>query len=243
MISVRLIASPTHNHLLGLLPAQDRARLLELCEWVPLENGEVLCESGMPTREVYFPVEGCVSLIARNDDSPELELGLVGREGMLGAPVALGVNVAPMRMVVQAAGAAWQMSVISFRQELGRSVALQRFVNRYLYVLMVQAASSSVCQRFHALGLRLARWILVTQDRAGTDQFHMTQELLACRLGVRRVGITHAAGALQSAGLIAYHRGHIHVLDRSGLEAAACGCYAADRHTYASVLPVSGSAI
>ena len=239
MISLRSLASPTHNHLLDLLPAPDRARLLELCEWAPLEAGAVLGESGMPTRNVYFPVEGFVSLIARNDVSPELELGMVGREGMLGAPVALGVNVAPMRMVVQGAGSAWRASVISFRQELARSVSLQRFVNRYLYVLMVQAASCSVCQRFHALGLRLARWILVTQDRAGTDQFHMTQELLACRLGVRRVGITHAAGALQSAGLIAYHRGHIHVLDRAGLEAAACGCYAADKHAYATVLPAS----
>ena len=236
MIAARPAKSLTENQLLSLLPAADRSRLQELSEWVPLEPGAVLGESGMPTRDVYFPVDGFVSLIARNDDSPELELGMVGREGMLGAPVALGVNVAPMRLVVQGAGAAWQMSVVSFRQELARSVALQRCVNRYLYVLMAQMASCSVCQRFHSLSLRLARWILVSQDRAGTDLFHMTQELLASRLGVRRVGITHAAGALQSAGLIAYHRGHIHVLDRVGLEAAACGCYAADRHTYASVL-------
>lgn len=236
MISVRPAASPTHNHLLDLLPALDRARLLDVCEWVPLEAGAVLGESGMPTRDVYFPVDGFVSLIARNDDSPELEVGMVGREGMLGAPVALGVNVAPMRMVVQGAGAAWQTSVSSFRQELTRSAALQRFVNRYLYVLLAQMGSCGVCQRFHSVGLRLARWILVCQDRAGNDQFHVTQELLAARLGVRRVGITHAAGALQRARLIAYHRGHIHVLDRSGLEAVACGCYAADNHTYASVL-------
>lgn len=236
MISARPAKSLTQNHLLDLLPAPDRARLLELSEWAPLEAGAVLGESGMPTRDVYFPVDGFVSLIARNDDSPELELGMVGREGMLGASVALGVNVAPMRLVVQGAGAAWQMSVVSFRQELARSASLQRCVNRYLYVLMAQISSCSVCQRFHPLSLRLARWILVSQDRAGTDLMHMTQELLASRLGVRRVGITHAAGALQSAGLIAYHRGHIHVLDRIGLEAAACGCYAADRHTYASVL-------
>ena len=236
MISIRTADSPTHNHLLDLLPAPDRARLLAMCEWVPLEAGAVLGESGMPTRDVYFPVHGFVSLIAHNHDSPELELGMVGREGMLGAPTALGVNVAPMRMVVQGGGAAWQTSVASFRQELARSVALQRFVNRYLYVLLAQMGSCGVCQRFHSVGLRLARWILVCQDRAGSDQFHMTQELLAARLGVRRVGITHAAGALQNARLIAYHRGHIHVLDRVGLEAVACGCYAADNHTYSSVL-------
>jgi len=150
--------------------------------------------------------------------------------------LALGVASAPLRAVVQGAGTAWRIDVRAFRNELARSVALQRTLNRYVVVLMAQLAASVTCQRFHLVGPRLARWLLMSQDRARDDSLRVTHESLACLLGVRRVGITNAASALQRSGLIAYRRGDLRVLDRNGLEAAACGCYAADCKAYAELL-------
>jgi CRP-like cAMP-binding protein len=224
------------NHLIELLPRKDRLRLLAICEPVRLDLAEVLCEPGKPTRHVYFPTESFISLIAPIGGKPSLEVGMVGREGMLGAQLALGVITAPLHALVQGPGAAWRIGSAAFRGELARSAALQRTLNRYLYVLMAQLAASAVCLRFHLIGPRLARWLLMSHDRAHSDRFEVTHEFLAYMLGVRRVGITAAAGALQHSGLIEYHRGHLTVLDRSGLEAAACGCYAADRRAYAEQL-------
>lgn len=224
------------NHLIELLPRKERARLLALCEPVQLELSEVLSEAGTPTRHVYFPTDGFISLVALVEGSPSLEVGMVGREGMVGAQLVLGVVTAPLRALVQGPGAAWRIGTKAFRSELEHSPALQRGLNRYLYVLMAQLAASAGCLRFHQIGARLARWLLMTQDRAHADSFHVTHEFLAYMLGVRRVGITTAASALQRSGLIEYHRGELTVLDRSGLEAAACGCYAADRRTYAELL-------
>ena len=224
------------NHLIERLPRKDRVRLLAICEPVQLALSEVLCEPGTPTRHVYFPTEGFISLVALLDGSPGVEVGMVGREGMLGAQVALGVLTSPLRALVQGPGAAWRIDTGAFRKELAGSAALQRGLNRYLYVLMAQQAASAACLRFHLIGPRLARWLLMTQDRAHSDSFHVTQAFLAYMLGVRRVGVTAAAGALQRSGLIEYHRGDFRVLDRSGLEAAACGCYAAGRQSYAELL-------
>lgn len=224
------------NHLIERLPRKDRLRLLAICEPVQLALSEVLCEPGTPTRHVYFPTEGFISLVALLDGSPGVEVGMVGREGMLGAQVALGVVTSPLHALVQGPGAAWRVDTGAFRKELADSAALQRGLNRYLYVLMAQQAASAACLRFHLIGPRLARWLLMTQDRAHSDSFHVTQAFLAYMLGVRRVGVTAAAGALQRSGLIEYHRGDFRVLDRSGLEAAACGCYAAGRLSYAELL-------
>ena len=224
------------NHLIERLPRKDRLRLLAICEPVQLVLSEVLCEPGTPTRHVYFPTEGFISLVALLDGSPGVEVGMVGREGMLGAQVALGVVTSPLHALVQGPGAAWRVDTGAFRKELADSAALQRGLNRYLYVLMAQQAASAACLRFHLIGPRLARWLLMTQDRAHSDSFHVTQAFLAYMLGVRRVGVTAAAGALQRSGLIEYHRGDFRVLDRSGLEAAACGCYAAGRLSYAELL-------
>jgi len=221
------------NHLIDQLPRAPRKRLLALCEPVQLVLSDVLCEPRSLPPHVYFPTEGFISLVAMIDGSPGVEVGMVGREGMLGAHLALGVTRAPLHAVVQGPGAAWRIGVAAFRAELAVSPALLRSLNRYLYVLMSQLATSAACLRFHLIGPRLARWLLMTQDRAHGDGFHMTHEFLSYMLGVRRVGITLAAGALQKRGLIAYHRGDFTVLDRSGLEAAACGCYAADRRAYA----------
>jgi len=224
------------NHLIELLPRKDRLRLRALCKPVELVLTDVLCEPGGPTSHVYFPTESFISLVTVVDGGPGLEVGMVGSEGLLGVHLALGVASAPLRAVVQGAGAAWRIDVRAFRSELACSVALQRTLNRYVVVLMAQLAASVTCQRFHMIGPRLARWLLMSQDRAHDDSFHVTHESLADMLGVRRVGITNAAGALQRSGLIAYRRGDLRVLDRSGLEAAACGCYAADCRAYAELL-------
>jgi len=224
------------NHLIERLPRQDRLRLLAVCEPVQLVLGTVLCEPGKATRHVYFPVDGFISLVALVDGKPALEVGMVGREGMLGAQLALGVSTVPLHALVQGSGAAWRIGTAAFRPELARSAALQRLLRRYLYVLMAQLAVSAACLRFHEIGPRLSRWLLMSQDRAHSERFHVTHEFLAYMLGVRRVGITAAAGALQRAGLIRYHRGELTVLDRIGLEASACDCYATDVHSYTQVL-------
>lgn len=224
---------PVENHLIELLPHQDRLNLLAICEQVQLVRAEVLSEPGKPTAHIYFPTKGFISLVALVDGRPGMEVGMVGSEGMLGAQLALGVATAPLHAVVQGAGAAWRVDPEAFRNELARSTALQQGMNRYIYVLMSQLAASAACLHFHLIGPRLASWLLMSQDRAHSDHFHVTHEFLAYMLGVRRVGITTAAGALQRSGLIEYHRGELTVLDRSGLEAAACSCYAADRQVYA----------
>jgi len=220
------------NHLIELLPKAERHRLLALCESVPLDLSTVLCDVGEPMPHAYFPVEGFISLITKVDDHPGLEVGMVGREGMLGLRLALGVLTAPLRGLVQGAGVAWRISSSDFRLALPQSPALQRGLNRYLHVRLVQLATSSTCLRYHQIGPRLARWLLMSQDRAHADSFHVTQEFLAYMLGVRRVGITVAAGQLQRDGLIRYHRGELSVLNRTGLEAAACSCYRADCLAY-----------
>lgn len=224
------------NHLIARLPRKDRLRLLAICEPVQLALADVLYEPGKPTRYIYFPTDSFISLVALVDGRSGVEIGMIGCEGMLGAQTVLGVDAAPSHALVQGAGGAWRIGVAAFRAELAHSAALQRHLNRYLYVLMTQLASSVACLRFHLIGPRLARWLLMSQDRARSDSFHVTHEFLAHMLGVRRVGITTAACALQRGGLIEYHRGDLRVLDRCGLEAAACSCYAANRRAYATLL-------
>ena len=224
------------NQLIERLPRADRRRLLALGEHVPLVLSEVLCEAAQPTRHVYFPTAGFISLVTLVDGSPGLEVGMIGSEGMLGAQLVLGVASSPLHALVQGAGTAWRIGSAAFRGQLAQSPALRRGLNAYLYVLMAQLTTSAACLRFHQIGPRLARWLLMSQDRAHADTFLVTQEFLAYMLGVRRVGVTTAAGALQRGGLIEYRRGELTVLDRDGLEAAACGCYAADRRTYAAML-------
>ena len=229
-------SSQPGNHLVELLPRKDHLRFMAACQSVDLTLAEVLCEPGKPTKYVYFPTEGFISLIAVVKGSPGVEVGMVGREGMLGVQLALGVATAPLHALVQGAGKALRIGTKDFKAQLAASPALQSELHRYLYVLMSQLAESTACVRFHQIGPRLARWLLMSQDRSRGSSFEVTQEFLAYMLGVRRVGITAAAGVLQRDGLISYSRGKMVVLNRKGLERAACGCYAADQKTYADML-------
>ena len=228
--------SDVENHLIELLPKKDRLRLLAQCELVNLALSQVLSERGEATHHAYFPVNGVISLLTLVDGHPDVEVGMVGREGMVGIQLSLEVPSAPMRALVQGEGSAWRIGAVAFRRELRASTALQRVLKRYVQVSIAQLASSAACLRFHMISPRLARWLLMSQDRAHADQFHVTHEFLAAMLGVRRVGVTMAAGALQSVGLIEYRRGELTVLDRPGLEAAACSCYANDLLAYQSLL-------
>jgi CRP-like cAMP-binding protein len=235
-VRAHCIVDSTENRLIALLSPRDRASLLDISESVELELGSVLCEPGESTRHVYFPIDCFISLVAAIQGVPALEVGMVGREGLLGAQLVLGVGAMPLHALVQGAGTARRLAAAPFRRALSASSSLQRALNRYVYVLMAQLATSAVCTRFHNVEPRLARWLLMTHDRANSDRFFLTHEFLAHMLGVRRVGITGAAGDLQRNGLIHYHRGEITVIDRAGLEAAACSCYGADRLAYDRML-------
>jgi CRP-like cAMP-binding protein len=185
----------------------------------------VLYEPGDIIRQVYFPTDALVSLLTLADGHLALEVGLIGREGMVGIPLVLGHKASPVRALVQGAGTALRMGSIDFQKQFRLSPPLQRELYRYTHTLMAQISQTAACNRFHVVPARLARWLLMTQDRVKSDRFRMTHEFLGHMLGVRRVGVTTAAQALQKRNLIRYSRGDITVLNRRGLEAAACACY------------------
>ena len=213
------------NSLLAALPRQDYERMRAELEPVNLVYGEVLYEPGERVRHVYFPGDAHVSLLSVIENGKALEVGLVGREGMVGMSLALGVEDSPVRALVQGSGTALRMKAAAFREELSRCAPLARETYRYAYDKLAQARQTAACNRFHQVEARLARWLLMTRDRVRSDHFHLTHEFLADMLGVRRAGVTNAATSLQRKKLIRYRRGHISVLDRGGLAAAACPCY------------------
>ena len=219
------------NDLIALLSRRDRMRLLATAKSVQLEPGAVLCEPGETMRHVYFPIDCSISLLTRVDGKPGIGVGMVGREGMLGVQVVLGLGATPLHALVQSRGTAWRIGAAQLRRELDQNKTLRRTLSRYLCVRIAQLAASAACVNCFSIGQRLARWLLMSQDRAPGDTLHLIQEHLANMLGARRAGITCAAGDLQQRGLIRYHRGEITVLNRAGLEAAAGGCYAG-RNTF-----------
>lgn len=230
------IAAHIANRLLMALPRDEHERFVAHSEPVTLVFGEVLVEQGGPLHNVYFPTDSFISMIAATDERTKLETGLIGNEGMLGAFLVLDVDRSPTRALVQGGGPALCMETGEFRRQLADSPVLQRILKRYLHVMIVQLAQTAVCTRFHLVEARLARWLLMMQDRAHSDAFAITHEFLAFMLGVRRAGISEAASALQRRNLIRYHRGHLTIMDRDGLEATACGCYSTDRESYARTM-------
>lgn len=226
------------NFLLAALPATEREDVFERCETIEIAFGTVIVEPGQKIRHVYFPQSGFVSLLATVDGNTSLEVGLIGREGMFGIPLALGVSVSPLRATVQGAGTAMRMSADDFRIVLKASPGLQRILNLYLHVLISQLAQVAVCTCFHVAEARLARWMLMAHDRAQSNTFTLTHELLSEMLGVRRAGVSTAAASLQESGFIRYNRGVINVVNRAGLEDASCECYVASENMYNSTLKI-----
>jgi CRP-like cAMP-binding protein len=218
-------AATVANRLLAALPKKEYQRLLPELEQVPLAFGDILYEPGDAIGQVYFPDSGIISLLSKVESQKVLEVGIVGNEGVAGLPVVLGVNVSLNRGLVQSAGTAMRMKAAVLRREFKRDGALQRLLHRYLHSLLTQISQSAVCNRFHTVEARLARWLLMTHDRVESDEFRLTQEFLSNMLGVRREAVSKAAGDFQKREFVNYSRGHITILDRPGLEATACQCY------------------
>jgi CRP-like cAMP-binding protein len=217
--------SPVANDLLATLPRRNYLRVLAGLEPVGLVYGQVLYEPAGQIEHVYFPTDCLVSLLTAVDGQRTLEVGMVGNEGMVGMPMALGIGVSAVRALVQGSGTALRMTAARFRAELGGNLPLQRALFRYTHLLMAQVSQTAACNRFHQAEARLARWLLMTGDRLHADEFRLTHEFLAHMLGVRRVGVTRAASDLERRKTIRYSRGNITILDRTRLEAAACSCY------------------
>jgi CRP-like cAMP-binding protein len=214
------------NRLLAMLPGKEYRRILPELKRTTLSFGEVLYEPGDRIRHVYFPNNSIVSLLSAVGDSSTLEVGMVGNEGMTGLPIFMGVDVSTTRALVQGSGSAMKMTSGAMRHEANRLGSLHRLLHRYSHSLLTQISQSSACNRFHTVDARLARWLLMTGDRLGEDQFRLTQDFMSNMLGVRREGVNKAAGALQAKKLIRYSRGNLAILNRTGLEAASCACYA-----------------
>jgi CRP-like cAMP-binding protein len=225
------------NHLLAALPKEEHARIFPHLERVQVALGDVLQESGRTMRYVYFPANCLVSLLNVMEDGSSAEIAVVGNEGVVGVSLFMGGETTPGRSVVQSSGDAYRLKGQFLKDEFYRAGPMQRILLRYTQALLTQMAQTAVCNRHHTLDQQLCRWLLVSLDRLPSSELIMTQELIANMLGVRREGVTEAAGELQKAGLIRYHRGHIHVLDRPGLEKRVCECYAVVKKEYDRLIP------
>src|ERR1022692_2265409 len=220
------------NRLLGALPRKDYQRLLPVLEPVKLAFGETLYESHAQIQHVYFPNDCFVSMLTTVDAGLAAEVGLIGSEGMIGVPMALGAAVSPFRAVVQGEGTAMRLKTVDFRRNFSESAALKKEVFLFTHLLMIQIAQTAACNRFHVVTQRMARWMLMTRDRVNSNEFRITQEFLALMLGVRRVGVSAAMCGLRERKFIAYRRGNITILDHGGLVTAACECYKTVKDTY-----------
>jgi CRP-like cAMP-binding protein len=224
------------NRLLAALSKKDYQNLLTGLEPVKLTFGDILFEPGDNIRHVYFPTSGIVSLLSTVGEGEHVEVGIVGNEGMVGLPAFMGVSKSRTRALVQGEGHALRLNVAELRKELSNGSALHKLLHRYTHSLMTQISQSAACNRFHQVNQRLARWLIMTHDRIEGDEFRLTQEFLSHMLGVRREGVTLAAGALQKQKLISYSRGQIKILDRAGLEATSCKCYEVVKDEYDNFL-------
>ncbi len=227
---------PRQNQLLAALPRADFAHLSQHLEPAPMPQGETLQEAGHPMHHAYFPTTAIVSLLNVLENGAATEVAVVGYEGVVGVSLFMGGEAPTSRHVVHSAGQGYRMKAKRLIEEFSRGGPMQRLLLRYTQALLTQMAQTAVCNRHHSVDQQLCRWLLLNLDRLHTTEIDMTQELIAHVLGVRREGITTSAGNLQKAGLIQYHRGHISILSRSGIEARACECYNIVRHEYARLL-------
>jgi CRP-like cAMP-binding protein len=228
---------PHQNHLLAALPTNDYERLAPHLELIPMRLGDVLYESGDKLRYVYFPTTTIISLLYVMEDGASAEIAVVGNEGLLGISLFMGGETTPSRAVVQSAGHAVRLKAEMLKNEFGRFGPTMHLLLRYTQALITQMAQTAVCNRHHSVDQQLCRWLLLSLDRLAANELSMTQELIANMLGVRREGVTEAAGKLQDAGLIKYSRGKISVLDRPGLEARSCECYQVVKTEFDRLLP------
>jgi CRP-like cAMP-binding protein len=229
--------NPRQNHLLAVLPITEYERMLPNLELVNLELGKAVYESGERIYHVFFPTTAIVSLLYVLENGTSAEISVVGNEGIVGIALFMGGETALNRAIVQSAGQAYRMKGQSLSQEFNRAGALQHLLMRYTMALLAQMSQTAVCNRHHSIDQQLCRWLLLSLDRLASNELSMTQELIADMLGVRREGVTEAAGKLQSAGLISYSRGRIKVLDRPGLEARVCECYDVVKKEFIRLLP------
>jgi CRP-like cAMP-binding protein len=229
--------SPRQNHLLSALPAADYERIAASLELVSLKLADVLYEPGVPLRYVYFPTTAIVSLLYVMEDGASAEIAIVGNEGILGIALFMGGETTPSRAVVQSAGHGYRLKAQYLKDEFGRFGPFLRLLLRYTQALITQMAQTAVCNRHHSVDQQLCRWLLLSLDRLASSELTMTQELIANMLGVRREGVTEAAGKLQLAGLIHYRRGKITVLDRPRLESRSCECYQVVKTEFDRLLP------
>ena len=225
MSKISALRAPPANRLLAALPKDEYRKLLPDLEQFPLIFGELIYRPGAGVRHVYFPNSGIVSLLADVDDGGSLEVGIVGREGMAGMSIFMGAKTSPNRVLVQGAGSALRMKATALRNMTDNGGSLSRLLRRYSYSLWAQLSQSSVCNLYHPIDARLARWLLMTRDRMEANEFPITQEFLSSMLGVRREGVNKAAGKLQQQRLISYTRGILTILKPAGLGASACRCY------------------
>jgi CRP-like cAMP-binding protein len=225
------------NHLLGVLSAEDLGRLQPQLELIPLPLGWAVYESGRDQGYVYFPTTAIVSLLYVMEDGSSAEIAIVGNEGLVGISLFMGGETTPSRAVVQSAGYGYRLRAAALKKEFERGGVLQHLLLRYTQALITQMAQTAVCNRHHSLEQQLCRWLLLSLDRLPSNELHMTQELIANMLGVRREGVTEAAGKLQKDGLITYSRGHITIVDRPALEKRVCECYAVVKKEMDRLLP------
>ena len=229
--------SPLQNRLLAALPSDEYARLLPNLEQVSMPLGGVLYESGIQMRHVYFPTTSIVSLLCTMENGASAEIAIVGNEGIVGVSLFMGGETTPSRAVIQSAGYAYRLRGPLLKEEFYRAGPMQQLLLRYTQALLTQMAQTAVCNRHHSLDQQFCRWLLLSLDRLPDNNIAMTQELIANMLGVRREGVTEAAGNVQRAGLIKYRRGRITVIDRPGLEARVCECYEVVKKEFDRLLP------
>jgi CRP-like cAMP-binding protein len=232
-----LSAAPqSENKLLAALSPKCYNRIFPALELVPLHRGEILYHPKQAITNVYFPVRAAVSMVNIFENGSMVEVGVIGREGMVGTSLLSGDDISPHQAIVQMADGAWRMKTSVFRQEIDRNDELNNLIRRYAQALFIQVAQTAACNRMHPIAARLARWLLLMRDRNGSDTLHLTHDFIATMLGTRRAGVTLAARTLQAADLIRYNRGKVTILDRKKMEDASCECYRIVKNEYERLL-------